>query len=114
MNSRFFSLLRKELVDAARDKRSVMAGLYYAIFVPIFMAAMIMLLIDQITSAEDLGITISNADAAPDLIAFLDNQGIRHSDDKAESKAIEIIIGDSYAEQMRRAEPAEVILIADG
>ena len=35
MNSRFFSLLRKELVDAARDKRSVMAGLYYAIFVPI-------------------------------------------------------------------------------
>ena len=114
MNSRFFSLLRKELVDAARDKRSVMAGLYYAIFVPIFMAAMIMLLIDQITSAEDLGITISNADAAPDLIAFLDNQGIRHSDDKSESKAIEIIIGDSYAEQMRRAEPAEVILIADG
>jgi sodium transport system permease protein len=114
MNSRFFSLLRKELVDAARDKRSVMAGLYYAIFVPIFMAAMMMLLIDQITSAEDLGITISNADAAPDLIAFLDNQGIRHSDDKSESKAIEIIIGDSYAEQMRRAEPAEVILIADG
>ena len=114
MNSRFFSLLRKELVDAARDKRSVMAGLYYAIFVPIFMAAMMMLLIDQITSAEDLGITISNADAAPDLVAFLDNQGIRHSDDKSESKAIEIIIGDSYAEQMRRAEPAEVILIADG
>ena len=114
MNNRFFSLLRKELVDAARDKRSVMAGLYYAIFVPIFMAAMMMVLIDKITSAEDLGITISNAAAAPDLIAFLDNQGIRHSDDKSETKAIEIIIGVSYAEQMRRAEPAEVILIADG
>ncbi|HIG67755.1 MAG TPA: ABC transporter permease [Porticoccaceae bacterium] len=114
MNNRFFSLLRKELVDAARDKRSVMAGLYYAIFVPIFMAAMMMVLIDKITSAEDLGITISNAATAPDLIAFLDNQGIRHSDDKSETKAIEIIIGVSYAEQMRRAEPAEVILIADG
>lgn len=114
MNNRFFSLLRKELVDAARDKRSVMAGLYYAIFVPIFMAGMMMLIIDKVTSPEDLNITISNAAAAPDLITFLDNQGIRHSEEKAEVKAIQIIIGADYAKQMYRGEPAEVLLIADG
>ncbi|MFT4651653.1 MAG: sodium transport system permease protein [Porticoccaceae bacterium] len=114
MNNRFFSLLRKELVDAARDKRSVMAGLYYAIFVPILMAGMMMLVIDKVTSPEDLNITINNAAAAPDLIAFLDNQGIRHSSDKTETKAIELIIGATYAEQMHRGEPAEVLLIADG
>ena len=34
MNNRFTSLLRKELLDAVRDKRSVMAGLYYAFFTP--------------------------------------------------------------------------------
>jgi sodium transport system permease protein len=114
MNNRFFSLLRKELVDAARDKRSVMAGLYYAIFVPILMAGMMMLVIDKVTSPEDLNITINNTAAAPDLIAFLDNQGIRHSSDKTETKAIELIIGATYAEQMHRGEPAEVLLIADG
>ena len=114
MNNRFFSLLRKELVDAARDKRSVMAGLYYAIFVPIFMAGMMMLIIDKVTSPEDLNITISNAAAAPDLITFLDNQGIRHSEDKAEVTAIQIIIGADYAKHMYRGEPAEVLLIADG
>jgi sodium transport system permease protein len=114
MNNRFFSLLRKELVDAARDKRSVMAGLYYAIFVPILMAGMMMLVIDKVTSPGDLNITINNAAAAPDLIAFLDNQGIRHSSDKTETKAIELIIGATYAEQMHRGEPAEVLLIADG
>jgi len=114
MNNRFFSLLRKELVDAARDKRSVMAGLYYAFFVPILVAGMMMLIIDKVTSPEDLNITINNAAAAPDLIAFLDNQGIRHSDDKSEVKAIQIIIGATYAEQMHRGESAEVLLIADG
>lgn len=114
MNNRFFSLLRKELVDAARDKRSVMAGLYYAIFVPILMAGMMMLIIDKVTSPKDLNITISNAAAAPDLITFLDNQGIRHSEDKAEVTAIQIIIGADYAKHMYRGEPAEVLLIADG
>ena len=114
MNSRFLSLLRKELIDAIRDKRSVMAGLYYAIFVPLLMAGMMMLLIDKLTSPEDLNITINNSSAAADLVAYLDNQGIRHSNDKATTKAIEITIGAAYAEQMHRAEPAEVILIADG
>ena len=113
MNSRFLSLLRKELIDAIRDKRSVMAGLYYAIFVPLLMAGMMMLLIDKLTSPEDLNITINNSSAAADLVAYLDNQGIRHSNDKATTKAIEITIGAAYAEQMHRAEPAEVILIAD-
>lgn len=113
MNSRFLSLLRKELIDAIRDKRSIMAGLYYAIFVPLLMAGMMMLLIDKLTSPEDLNITINNSSAAADLVAYLDNQGIRHSNDKATTKAIEITIGAAYAEQMHRAEPAEVILIAD-
>lgn len=114
MNNRFWSLLRKELMDAIRDKRSVIAGLYYAIFVPILMAVMMMVIIDKLTSPEDFKITINNSSAAADLVVYLDNQGIRHSSDKTETKAIELTIGASYAEQMRLAEPAEVILIADG
>ena len=29
--NKIIAMVRKELIDAARDKRSVMAGLYYAI-----------------------------------------------------------------------------------
>lgn len=40
------AMVRKELIDAARDKRSVMAGLYYAIGTPLIMCGMFMVLIE--------------------------------------------------------------------
>ncbi|MDC0088945.1 ABC transporter permease subunit [Porticoccaceae bacterium] len=113
MNSRFVSLVRKELLDAVRDKRSVMAGLYYAVFTPLIMCGLFMVLITQMSSPDDLKITIVNAEGAPDLIRHLNNNGIRHSDDASESKKISLIIGDDYATQMLAAKPAEVALQAD-
>lgn len=109
----FWSLLRKELIDAIRDKRSVMAGLYYAILTPVFTAALFMLMIDKFSNVEDVLITITNVEQAPDLVAHLEREGILHSDDDAKKVAIELIIGTEYGQQMARGEPAEVILIAD-
>ncbi|MDE0841762.1 MAG: ABC transporter permease subunit [Porticoccaceae bacterium] len=109
----FLSLLRKELIDAIRDKRSVMAGLYYAIFTPILISGLFMVMIDKLSSIEDFQLTIVNAEQAPDLIAHLNRQGISHSDDSAERLAIKLIIGSEYSRQMTRAEPADVILRAD-
>ena len=109
----FWSLLRKELLDAIRDKRSVMAGLYYAILTPVFTAALFMLMINKFSNVEDVLITITNVEQAPDLVAHLKREGILHSDDDAEKVAIELIIGTEYSQQMARGEPAEVILIAD-
>ncbi|WP_144211820.1 ABC transporter permease [Shewanella donghaensis] len=106
------AMVQKELIDAMRDKRSVMAGLYYAIGTPILMCGMFMVLIGQLSSPEDLNINISNADNAPDLVRFLNNRGINHSDDK-DTKEIELVISDEYAAQMAAAKPAEVTLIAD-
>ena len=109
----FWSLLRKELLDAIRDKRSVMAGLYYAILTPVFTAALFMLMIDKFSNVGDVLITITNVEQAPDLVAHLEREGILHSDDDAKKVAIELIIGTEYGQQMARGEPAEVILIAD-
>ncbi|MFS1436856.1 ABC transporter permease [Shewanella sp. 10N.286.48.A6] len=106
------AMVQKELIDAMRDKRSVMAGLYYAIGTPLLMCGMFMVLIGQVTSPEDLNIKISNADNAPDLVRYLNNQGITHSDDN-DTKDIELIISADYAAQMAAAKPAEVTLIAD-
>ncbi|WP_076541467.1 ABC transporter permease [Shewanella sp. UCD-KL21] len=106
------AMVQKELIDAMRDKRSVMAGLYYAIGTPILMCGMFMVLIGQLSSPEDLNIKISNADNAPDLVRFLNNRGITHTDDN-DTKDIELIISADYAVQMAAAKPAEVTLIAD-
>ncbi|MBR9728599.1 ABC transporter permease [Shewanella intestini] len=106
------AMVRKELIDAARDKRSVMAGLYYAIGTPLLMCGMFMVLIGQLSSPEDLHITINKADNAPDLIRYLDNNGISHGEGKS-VKAITLTISDDYAADMAKAKPAEVIVTAD-
>ncbi len=48
--NKIIAMVRKELIDAARDKRSVMAGLYYAIGTPLIMCGLFMVLIGQLTS----------------------------------------------------------------
>ncbi|WP_394148352.1 ABC transporter permease [Shewanella atlantica] len=118
---KIMTMVRKELIDAARDKRSVMAGLYYAIGTPLLMCGMFMLLIGQISSPEDLNIRIENGESAPDLVKYLSSQGITHGDnqsltetgEKPDVKDIRLVISEDYAAQMAKGMSAEITLIAD-
>lgn len=112
--NKIVAMVRKELIDAARDKRSVMAGLYYAIGTPLIMCGLFMMLIGQLTSPNDLKITITNPDKAPDLVRFLSNNGISSGQTKDhELKAIELIISTEYAVQMNQGKSAEITIVAD-
>ncbi|ACK44615.1 transport protein, putative [Shewanella baltica OS223] len=112
--NKIIAMVRKELIDAARDKRSVMAGLYYAIGTPLIMCGLFMVLIGQLTSPDDLKITITNPDKAPDLVRFLSNKGISSGEVKdSELKAIELIISPDYAAQMNQGKGAEITIVAD-
>lgn len=112
--NKIIAMVRKELIDAARDKRSVMAGLYYAIGTPLIMCGLFMVLIGQLTSPDDLKITITNPDKAPDLVRFLSNKGISSGEAKDnELKAIELIISPEYAAQMNQGKGAEITIVAD-
>lgn len=113
MNNPFLSLFRKEIVDAARDKRSVMAGLYYALFTPALLAIVFTAVITKTTSPQDFSISIEGESEASHLITYLSDRGISHSDDETEVKAIKLIISPSFAEQLNRSEPADITLIAD-
>jgi sodium transport system permease protein len=110
---RILTMLRKELLDAARDKRSVMAGLYYAIGTPLIMCGLFMVLINQLSSPDDLFIKIDNADKAKDLVHYLESKGISHSDDDTKAKKIRLIVSEEYPAQMARGEGALVTLVAD-
>ncbi|WP_297895259.1 ABC transporter permease [Shewanella sp.] len=112
--NKIIAMVRKELIDAARDKRSVMAGLYYAIGTPLIMCGLFFVLIGQLTSPDDLKITITHPDKAPDLVRFLSNKGISSGEAKdTELKAIELIISTEYAEQMNQGKGAEITIVAD-
>lgn len=112
--NKIIAMVRKELIDAARDKRSVMAGLYYAIGTPLIMCGLFMVLIGQLTSPDDLKITITHPDKAPDLVRFLSNKGISNGEAKdTDLKAIELIISTDYAEQMNQGKGAEITIVAD-
>lgn len=121
MMSNIITMVRKELIDAARDKRSVMAGLYYAIGTPLMMCGMFLLLIGQMSSPEDLNIKIENGNNAPDLVKYLSSKGITHGDnqslsdtgEKLDVKDISLVISDDYAAQMAKGQSAEIRLIAD-
>jgi sodium transport system permease protein len=91
MMAKVFTLLRKELVDASRDKRSVLAGLYYAIGTPLLMCGLFIVLINQLSSPEDLPVKMVNADKAPDLVRYLGQQGINSgSGEKADKLVLQI------------------------
>ncbi|MDA7696791.1 ABC transporter permease subunit [Porticoccaceae bacterium] len=113
MSNRFTSLLRKELLDAVRDKRSVMAGLYYAFFTPVLLAVVLTAVINKATNPEDIEITITNGIEASNLVNYLSDRGISQGDDPDKLKNIELVISTDFSKQLNRAEPAEVTLIAD-
>ncbi|WOT05206.1 ABC transporter permease [Shewanella youngdeokensis] len=112
MSNKIITMIRKELIDAARDKRSVMAGLYYAFGAPILMCGLFFLLIGKLTGPEDLQININNAQGAPDLVKFLSSAGITQG--KAdETKEILLVISDDYASNMAKGISADITLVAD-
>ncbi|TQF70867.1 ABC transporter permease [Pseudoalteromonas luteoviolacea] len=105
-------LYKKEMLDASRDKRSVMAGLYYAIGAPIVMCLLFTVLLKQLSSPEALEITIENANGAPNLVRYLEGQDISHGESSG-VKAITLVISEQYPVHMSEGKSAEVIIIAD-
>lgn len=105
-------LFKKELLDAYRDKRSVMAGLYYAFGAPIVMCLLFSILLQQMASPEALKITIEGADRAPNLVQYLDSAEISHSDED-DVKPIRLQISEDYQQDMANGRSATVVIVAD-
>lgn len=112
MSNKIITMVRKELIDAARDKRSVMAGLYYAVGAPLLMCGMFFMLIGQLSSPEDLNIKMNNSQGAPDLIKYLSSKGITQGE-AGKNKDILLVISDDYASNMAKGSSADITLIAD-
>lgn len=115
MKSPIKLVFRKELKDALRDKRSVMAAMSYAFFGPLLMALAFYVLIGQLTDSSDVKIDIEGGEHAPALVAHLEQSGIVQRSEPWPSgqQPITLTIDPNWNEHIATAQPARVVLSAD-
>jgi len=120
---KIFIIFQKELLDNLRDYRSWMTGLFWALFGPLLLGGMIMLLGNTIRDRvdESLVLPVLGAENAPSLIAFLEQQDVIIEPAPADPEAaviagdinVALIIPDDYGEEFSSGESAKLQLIFD-
>jgi sodium transport system permease protein len=116
-------IFQKEMVDNLRDYRSWMTGLFWALFGPLLLGGLIMLLGNSIREniEESLVLPVSGAEHAPSLIAFLEQQDIIIEAAPADPEAaviagdinVVLVIPPDYSEDFSAGSTAKVTLVLD-
>lgn len=116
-------IFQKEMLDNLRDTRSWMTGLFWALFGPLILGGVIMLVGNTIRDnvEETLVLPVSGAEHAPNLIAFLKQQDVIIEEAPADPEAaviagdinVALIIPEDYGEDFSAGETATVQLVFD-
>ena len=116
-------VMRKELLDFFRDRRTVALSLLLSpVLVPVLLIGLFTLTENRIRDLTDkpLELPVIGKQHAPNLIAWLEGQNVTIVDPPAdvaaaiaEQKADVILrIGDDYGEKWRKSEPAPVEILS--
>ncbi|WP_113907141.1 ABC transporter permease [Aliidiomarina celeris] len=112
MSRLLLTVWRKELKDAIRDRRSLMAAMSYAFFGPMIMAVAFFAVVNEATSERDLEITVKGQSYAPEFVEFLAQQGILHKESEQEQPIV-VVIPSDYQERLARAQTVSIVVQAD-
>ena len=116
-------VLRKELLDGGRDRRSILTLVFSAMIAPILFGVMFTVIAERRRNAEEITLPVAGADHAPMFVAWLQQQtGVRivHAPADPEQAVrdrkqdVVLIIDEDFAQSMAKAIPAKVVLISDG
>lgn len=120
--NKIWVIIQKEVIDNLRDTRSWTTGVFWALFGPLILGAMIMLLGNTIREGtEALVLPVAGAEHAPNLIAFLEQQDVV-IEPAPENPQAAVIAGDinvaliipaGYGEKFSGGETARVQLVFD-
>ena len=72
MITSFLTVLKKELLDAIRDRRSLLTILAFSLSAPIMAGVMMLVIANKVDKISKVDIAIVNAAGAPQLVEFLD------------------------------------------
>jgi len=116
-------IFQKETLDNLRDYRSWMTGVFWALFGPLILGAMIMLLGNTIREKVDqsLKLPVSGAENAPNLVAFLKQQDVIIESAPANPKSaviagdvnVVLVIPKEYADDFSAGKRATLQLVYD-
>lgn len=114
-------VLRKELTDALRDKRSLLSALVFPLVGPLMVVVLFRVIIEQQDVDEPVQLPIVGAEHAPGLVAFLGEHDIEVQpapDDpetvvKTGAAPAVLVVSPDYAERFREGKSADVELLVD-
>lgn len=120
--ARTFAILRKELTDTLRDRRTGMVTLLSAILAgPIFLLLIFNLIASQAERARDLKLPIVGAEYAPALVAFLERQqvGVTKAPPDYDAQVrngdldVVLVVDERFAADVAQGKPGSVRLVFD-
>jgi len=120
--SRIAAVLRKEIIDASRDRRTVLVSLLSAVAGgPIFMVLLFNFLAGQIDRAREVTLPVIARDHAPALMDFLERQEVKLVAAPADYEArirrgdldVTLIVDERYAADVAQGRPGTVRLVYD-
>ncbi|PWB68676.1 MAG: hypothetical protein C3F07_21745 [Anaerolineales bacterium] len=116
-------VLKKETMDSMRDYRSWGTGLFWALFGPLMMGGMLIMIGSSVREdvEKTLHLPVQNQAYAPDLMQFLEQHDVIVEDAPGDPEAavrngdvnVVLVITKGYADDFSRGESATVQLITD-
>ncbi len=119
--SRLAVVLRKELTDALRDRRSLLSALLYPLLGPVLIMAMMGWIVHKQAADEPLKLSVVGRDRAPGLVAHLTSQDVSLVPPPADPEGavrrgeldLVLEIPEDFAPAFRDGRPAPLRLIVD-
>jgi sodium transport system permease protein len=120
--ARTTAILRKELLDTLRDRRTGTVTLLSAILAgPIFLLLIFNLMASQAEHAREMTLPVMGAEYAPAVVAFLQRQQVSVTKAPADYDAqirrgdldVVLVIDTSFAKDVEQGKPGTVQLVFD-
>ena len=115
------AILRKELKDSLRDRRSVFAALLVPVLIPLMLGVGFGAMARDGKKGRPLIITLSGGERAPSLVSFLKQEGATVQPAPADFEVMVrhgkldavVVVPEKYGEEFVSARPAKLKLVAD-
>src|SRR5687767_10948113 len=121
--NKIWIIFEKEVVDSLRDYRSWATGLFWALFGPLLMGGMLIMIGASVREdiEKPLNLPVQNPENAPSLIQFLEQHDVivepAPADPEAAVKAgdlnVVVVIPEEYGEDFSSGKSATVQLVLD-
>lgn len=115
-------VLRKELLDGVRDRRSLFSALLYPLLGPLLSGLLFGFMADKQREAADVPVPIVGREHAPELAEWLEARGVELVDGPADPRAavregdvpFVLSVPPDFGDSFARGTPAKLELIVDG